>query len=171
MFFNFTMNFYLAISQIDFAFRLESVHQKIENNQRIDYLKYFSILFEIFAFVFWITIANLSNIYKNDTFYYIFVATLMLFVAIMMNWSTLKVRDILVNKLKTEDFNSKRFLLTFASVSFIVSLQVIYLYAYSHINSHLCTFGQYTLQNNLDILWDVPIIIIICHLHRKQFDV
>ena len=101
MFFNFTMNFYLAVSQIDFALRLESVYQKIENTKKIDFLKYFSILFEIFAFVFWIAISNLSNQYQNKPIYFFFVATLMLFVAIMMIWSTLKVRDILVNKLKS----------------------------------------------------------------------
>ena len=101
---------------------------------------------------------------------YIF-ATFFLISSIMMISGTIILHFIMKQKFSEKDSERKQFMQVFMTITVISILQTIFLFAYAPFQINLWKFQRYLLENFSNLLWDIPVILIMSYNHHLNYKI
>lgn len=95
--------------------------------------------------------------------FFFFVGALLLLIG------TVIFHYIIRTKFQEKDSERKIFMLVFMTITVISFLQVVFLYTYTALRLSATIYQRYLIENFSNLVWDIPVILIMCYSHHISF--
>lgn len=179
---NFIMGMSLAYTQFNAVFNLMMVvdvmkHKTEEevakrHNYRQKCLFSLGAVIVTVAGLLWLAIIILQFPFDTwtDTYSQYIYSCFFFILAVLMATGTIMLNILMSNKFGKQSQERGKFVCIFMSISVIIFLQSVWYSCYFYLlDQKLSDYHRYLTENTSNLLWDVPIVIIVCYYHKSSF--